>query len=65
MKNNKEQRIKDLETHADVANREMGEVKTDVKWLREVMQKLDDRTWWILAALIVGTLIQIMLSLRK
>lgn len=52
-----------LHEHADIANREMGEIKTDIKWLKETMQSIGNRTWWILGTLIIGILIEI--ALRK
>ncbi len=60
-----------LESHAkhlQIANSEMAEVKlhlenlkTDVSWIKDILNKTDTRVWLILATIILGTLIQIVL----
>ena len=54
--------IKALYKHADVANREMGIVQTDIKWMKKKLDKVDNRTWMILAVVIIGILLQIYLK---
>ena len=48
--------IKQLYKHADVANREMGVVKTDIKWIKKFL-------WWMIGIIIttssVSTLVNI------
>ncbi|MEA2036693.1 MAG: hypothetical protein U9O94_04245 [Nanoarchaeota archaeon] len=51
--------ITKLYDHADIANREMGEVKTDIKWLKDRFFALDLKVWGILITVIVDILIQI------
>jgi len=52
--------------HLETLNREMGEVKTDMGWLKEAVVEcntkiasVDTRTWYILGTLIISILIQI------
>lgn len=39
--------------HIETFNREMGEVKTDTKWLKEYVQKIDKRTWYIATGILI------------
>ena len=62
----------DLHKHADVANHEMGVIKVDVAVIKEdikvlklVAEKVDTRTWLILATLIIGILIEIVFTVAK
>ena len=55
--------------HIETLNREMGEVKTDVGWIKEQLidtknyaKKISDRTYWILGGVITSILIQIMFN---
>lgn len=55
-----------LYDHAKIANEEMAhikadmsEVKNDIKWLKDGLQKVDTRTWLILTSVILGILFQI------
>lgn len=62
--------INELKTHAQIANEEMGIIKTDVAWLKKSMEdvgkkidKVDLRSWWILGSVVLAALIQIIISL--
>lgn len=64
------EKIRDLEKHADVANREMGLLQTDYAVIREKILAIEDkvrsidaRQWWILSTVVGGTVIQILLKL--
>lgn len=64
-----EQAVDELKDHARVANDEMGKVQThlasletDVKWIKESVDRVDARVWWILGTVVAGTLIQIILK---
>jgi len=55
-----------------VSNHEMGAiqssmsvVQTDIAWIKGALEKTDNRTWYILSAIVVGTLIQITIILSK
>ena len=57
-----------LYSHADVANKEMGQVKehlssikTDLEWIKKSIEKVDTRSWLILATIVTGFVIQIYL----
>ena len=41
------ERIKWLEDHWNTCNEEMGEIKTDIKWIKKFM-------WWIVACMVAG-----------
>ena len=58
-----EKNIEKLYDHAEVANREMGAVKTDMEWVKKNLKKLDNRTWWILGTIILGIIVQILLNI--
>jgi len=47
--------------HIEKINREMGEVKTDISWIKEKLEKVEQRTWYILS----GVIISIILALAK
>lgn len=60
--------IRENAKHIAVINDEMGglekkqaEIKTDVEWLKKIVEKIDNRTWYILTAIILGFIIQIVL----
>ena len=64
-----EHAIGKLEEHAAVANSEMGAVKehlgvieTDVAWLKKVVEKMDDKIWYVIGTIILGIVIQIWLK---
>lgn len=71
--------LDELHKHADIANGEMGaikldmaSVKGDIKYMtiemaeqRETIEKVDSKTWWILATLILGILIEIGFTLFR
>ena len=64
--------IEKLYDHAKVANEEMGKIredvsgiKTDITWLRDGLNKVDIRSWWILGTVIFGIIIQISFNLIK
>lgn len=48
-----------LYDHAKIANEEMGVIKTDIAWIKPIVKKLDDRTWYILSAIILGIMLEI------
>ena len=61
--------VQRLYDHARVANEEMGAIKqdmgvmrNDITWIKEILEKADARTWAILATIIAGTLIQLVLN---
>ena len=61
--------IEKLYDHARIANEEMGFIKTDmgvmrndISWIKEILEKADARTWIILSTIILGTLIQLVLN---
>lgn len=58
--------IEKLYNHAEVANKEMGLIRNDIEWIKDKFlalekrfDKLDERNWWILATIILGTLVSI------
>ena len=55
--------IQQLFSHADIANREMGIVQTDIAWIKAKLEKVDTRTWWILAAIIATAAVNILIQL--
>ena len=54
--------VKQLYRHADIANREMGIVQTDIKWMKSKLKNLDAKVWGILVSVIIGILVQIYLK---
>ena len=60
---------KDLDkvwNHIEVTNKEMGEVKenvatmkTDIKWLKESMERVDRRTWYIATGILITVIISV------
>ena len=60
---NLEKQMFQVQEHISVTNSEIGTVKTDVAWLKEAVKKIDDRTWLILATIIIGFLVQIILNI--
>jgi len=55
--------IEHLYKHAEVANREMGIIKTDVDWIKKKLEKVDSRSWWILGTVILGIAMQVVLNM--
>ncbi|MEK6830237.1 MAG: hypothetical protein AABY15_09040 [Nanoarchaeota archaeon] len=60
---------KQFHKHIETLNREMGEVKTDIEWIKEQLidtknyaKKISDRTFWILGGVVTSILIQIMFN---
>ena len=61
--------INALYKHADIANQEMATIKSDVGWIKEVMEKweirlekLDERLWLILGGVVLTILVEILLK---
>lgn len=59
--------MKSKTNHIETINREMGEVKTEIEWmktqmidLKDYIKKVSDRTWWILSGVILTVLIEIL-----
>lgn len=62
------QNTKDIEKlydHAKIANEEMGVIKNDIAWIKEVLEKVETRTWWILGTIILGFLANIAFQLWR
>ena len=66
------QDIKELHKHADIANEEMGAIKVDVgvlkndvSWIKETLEKVDSRSWWIMGGVLTGIGAQILIALFK
>lgn len=58
--------IRRLYDHAKIANEEMGRVQksigiieTDLHWMKDKLEKVDGRSWWILGTVILGIIVQI------
>jgi hypothetical protein len=56
--------------HLNIANHEMSAIKTDMEiikhdiiWIKDLLNKVDNRVWIILATIILGTLINIALRI--
>lgn len=56
--------------HLETLNREMGEVKTELTWLKNEIQEckdritsVDSRTWYILGSVVLSILVQIFFKL--
>ena len=56
--------------HLLIANREMGEVKLDISWMKDKFvdfekrfDKLDNRVWAIMGTVVIGTLLSIAVNL--
>ena len=69
---NVEKLLADHEKRLEVANSEMGEVKThlqgltsDNNWIKPLLAKLDTRIWWILGSVVVTGIAQIVITLIK
>ncbi len=67
-----EDAIEELKAHAKVSNEEMGQVQqhlsvleTDMKWIKDTVQKVDARMWLILGTIILGIVMQIALMVAK
>jgi len=45
--------------HIETTNREMGEVKTDIEWLKESIERIDRRTWYIATGILITVIITI------
>jgi hypothetical protein len=55
-----EENAKDIEKlydHARIANEEMGVIKNDIAWIKEMVEKIDAKFWWIITAIIAGVVI--------
>lgn len=48
--------IKELYNHARVANEEMGIIKTDIKWIKEGLNSVNTKVWWILSIIVTSML---------
>lgn len=53
-----------LYDHAKIANQEMGVIKedigviqNDIKWIKQTVEKIDSKFWWIITAIIAGVVI--------
>ncbi len=57
--------LKSHAAHLLIANEEMSVIKNDIIWLKEIVKKIDDRTWYILVSIIVAVFIQIGLHFIK
>jgi hypothetical protein len=64
--------VRQLYDHAKVANEEMGiiqvamgEVRTDIGWIKATLEKTEQRTWWILGTVILTAVVQIFITLSK
>ena len=64
--------IEKLYDHAKIANEEVGaikvdiaEIKTDLIWVKTQLNRIDERAWWILSTVILGSLISIAVNLFK
>ena len=64
--------ISKLYDHAKIANEEVGAIKehiavleTNTKWIKEILEKVDMRTWVILGTIIFGVLIQILFKIMS
>lgn len=61
--------IDKLYDHAKVANEEMSVIKEDIAviktelvWVKTQLNRIDERAWWILSTVILGSLITIAMS---
>ena len=57
--------IEKLYDHAKVANHEMGVIKNDIAWIKEVLEKVETRTWYILATIILGFVLNIVFQVYR
>lgn len=60
-----EKDIKNLYDHAKIANEEMAVIKTDISWIKMILEKVDLRTWFILSGVILSILVQITFLIKK
>ena len=67
-----EELLRSHQEHLEIANSEMGIIKNDISWLKnifidfkEIIEKLDTRVWTILTMSVFGVLIQIAFKLWK
>ena len=65
LKSTSEEHSKDIDKlydHARIANEEMGVIKNDVKWIRERLEAVDSKLWWIITTVVVSVLIPLVLK---
>lgn len=65
LKTTTEQNAKDIEKlydHAAIANEEMGVIKNDIKWIKERLDSVDSKLWWIITTAIAGIIIPLLLK---
>jgi predicted nucleic acid-binding Zn-ribbon protein len=65
-------KIEALESHADIANKEMGLLQIDyaviaekVVGIEQKISAMDSRIWWILTAVVLGIVAQILIAITK
>lgn len=45
--------------HVEISNREMGQVQSDISWLRESFKSVDSRLWWVLGTVVLGVIVAV------
>ena len=64
-KTDQQEDIEKLYDHAKIANEEMGVIKTEITWIKDSLTKVETRSWYILATIIMGFLATIAISFLK
>jgi len=58
---NNNDRVKKIEAHVEILNKEVGQVvteiattKNDIKWIVDKIDKIDSRTWFIITGILIS-----------
>ncbi len=62
--------LKDQAGHIEILNRESGELRdaqikanVDISWIKEQLDKIESRTWFIISGIILSIIIQILFNI--
>jgi hypothetical protein len=51
---------KEIWKHIETINREMGEVKTDCQWLKEKLNSIETKLWFLVSGVLISIAIEIL-----